>query len=709
MNLQVLSSFAYLSVSEDPLKVFTNFILCCMQKNGLGVNNFLQDIIKDVKKSFGVELPVSIAKMCIGQLKTRGIVMQRNGQFQLIKNEFNVDKFEDDCTTFEIVETDLIVDVSNFVTAFNVTWSKEETRQFLSNYILRSTDFFDNYFGTNSISKTDSISPDYYLCKYIEKQTNERTKFYDYLVMIIKGLMMYAAVYEIVETKQDEKQKFQGTKFFLDTKILLRALGYSYISEVKSANELVKIIRDSGGIICAFEHTVKEVDNAIYSAREQLKTNHIDDIELDQYAKINKYGVTNFEVDRLNLRDKIQIDFGIQIFGLLDWENEKTKKYTIDWKGLSDYISERQDWKKSSIAFDVDSINYINILRQGDYSIAFGGEKKLPIFVTSNIVLLNHVQNFFLGMSNNSPITNKWILPIITDNNLMFRLWYPQSKSSVDLPILTLSRYAYSAQQSTSIFYSQMITIIKDNKIKYKGKELEKLPEYALEKLSELAILNSGGRTENLSPELISSSFDELLRLELKEEKSLLNNEKLKITDQLVEQMKKNFELSEKLESLNSETKHKTIVIEKMNETHLNSLAEKYEKMIGTKAKLILWFIKMKLYIIVALSFLGSAISVFVTSNGIVIKLLIFFGLIASVVFEILLNNLLSAKKDSIKRIIEKQISRNLEKKITAFDSIYSQQIVEKVTSLSLEKSKHIFVTLQKQLLSKAGETNDNI
>ena len=65
---------------------------------------------------------------------------------------------------------------------------------------------------------------------------------------------------------------------------------YSWDLETAATKELVDLIRkDYGGNICVFDHTVGEIQSALYNASENLRKNEtIVDTELRVYALLNK-------------------------------------------------------------------------------------------------------------------------------------------------------------------------------------------------------------------------------------------------------------------------------------------------------------------------------------------------------------------------------------------------------------------------------------
>ena len=178
--------------------------------------------------------------------------------------------------------------------------------------------------------------------------------------------MIYLGVYETNDYYQDCTQKFKGTDFYLDTKLLLRIMGYSWKLETEAAQELVNLIRkDYGGNACVFEHTIGELESALYTASECLDKNKaIVDSELRIYAELNNCSAYDLKLHSQSVRETVK-KLGFKITEEIHWNNEDTQKWNLDEEKIKNYIKEKHPkWKDRAIENDICAINYINILRK---------------------------------------------------------------------------------------------------------------------------------------------------------------------------------------------------------------------------------------------------------------------------------------------------------------------------------------------------------
>ena len=366
--------------------------------------------------------------------------------------------------------------------------------------------------------------------------------------------------YETNDYFQDKNQKFRGTDFYIDTKILLRGLGFSWKLEVESTKELLQLIKDEySGNICVFEHTIGELEAALFNASISLKQGkEIDDLELRLCAALNKYNDYDFELFSKGIRSKIEDELDYRIQPAISWHDKNVHDYNIDWNSILEYIqTNHPNWKNRAITNDVNSINSINILRKGDYSKKFGGKNKLPIFVTSNTPLISDIRKYaaLFEFDKDQISWNVNSLPIISDYMLICRLWLPKSKTLVSIPTLTLARNAYAAQEGNTIFYSKLKEAAVDMGLKHNVNILD-LSELRKGKIEEILVKNTLGNFEDITTEVIANSIDELIAFETINLKSSID----------------------KLEGVNSDN---TLMIDKQRQQIIVSACERYKNKLG--------------------------------------------------------------------------------------------------------------------------------
>lgn len=516
-----LIALAYVKETDNPLEVFCNYILICLLE---APERKLRhdELCERVEGKFGIKIPHHMMKMCCRILeKNKKISKLSHGSGYLAQDtEFDLKAFEDKKEKLAYKERLLINGLISLTEDYGLTWDYEKARDYLMNFLLtrgNAVRIFSKQ-EVEEIGKEKQVPAEWYVGKYISKILDKNDDRTEYLLDIVNGLMIYIGVYETNDYYQDCSQKFRGTDFYLDTKLLLRLMGYSWSLEIEAAKEFVDMLqKEYGGNICVFEHTVGEIESALYTAAESLKKNEtIVDTELRVYSALKKCTQYDLKLHSQSVKGMIQ-KLGYTIKPSVEWNNADTRLCNLDGEAIKKYIkSKHPNWKERAIENDINAVNYINILRKGDYSVKYGGRKKLPVFITTNTQLVWCIRDYIGTYGESDKNVAAWnvnALPVITDNMLMCRLWLPKAKVNSSLPALTLARNAYAAQQVNTAFFEKLR--IAANEIKEKHNvDIIDISLVRKEKLEELLIKNTAGDIDAMSTEVIANSVDEVVRLE---------------------------------------------------------------------------------------------------------------------------------------------------------------------------------------------------
>lgn len=523
-NENLLIALAYIKETQNPLIVFSNYIIICLQKNEQKELS-LDEIKSKIVENFGLNMPVHILKACCRMLEKENKIKRipKSSKYLLIDDSFNLEAFEKQQEDLLSKEKTLISDLCNYVLDYNLSWDYKTAREHLTAFLFKDGNAVSIFSGNNidviSWQDEKNIPPEWYVGKYITFLLEQKTITTNYLLDVVNGLMIYIGIYEIGDYQQDKEQKFRNTKFYFDTKLILRLMGFSWELEVQSAKELVDLItKEYGGEICVFDHTISEVEMALRNAAQCLKTNQeINDYELNIYAQLNDLTDFDFEIVAVSVREIIEEKLHFSIQEDIDWNNETVQIDTLDWEELQKYIKSRHPhWKDKAIENDVRSISYINILRKSDYSVKYGGKKRLPVFVTSNFALVADMKNYIEKCGYDDKLGAKWntrALPITTDNFLMCRLWMPKAKSLSSFPAMTLARNAYAAQQVNKAFFEKLRTSalkLRENQ----HIDAINIPKATSEKLEEILIKNIAGDIDKITEDTLFASIKEYSKLE---------------------------------------------------------------------------------------------------------------------------------------------------------------------------------------------------
>lgn len=530
---QSLIAYAYLKTSQNPLVIFCNYICYCISKSS---NPYvvIDQIEGELEKEFKIILKKLVLQTCIKILlsEKRIAIDKRTNGIRLLEIGFDIERFERDRQNLSIQENRFIADFLAFVAKFNTEekWSSDKAIKLLGEVLSRKEISYDLAFNGDSTVLRGTVHPKWYIGRFIREILDDKTSGnYRYITDVSRGLMLYFGATAITEDGYDYKQKFSA-RFYFDTKLMLRLLGYTLPFHCQATVELFElIVKENNGEIWIFEHTLNEILNALYYAEQDYRSGKfIKNDELSMYAELNKIDADDLHVIYASARRRIEEEFHINVHPPIDWNDPEVQDHNIDGKALEEWIKKREPiWKSATIKNDVASVNAINILRKSKYSEYFAGKSGLPIFVTTNTALVSAIKSFIYSRSEETDQENSvaWTskkLPVISDMSLICRLWLPHSNKLTTTPVITLAANALAAQQTSPEFYKIMGDHIKHGSILFKDQPII-IDEIRKSKLEDIIVGNAHGKLSEIDQALFTKSISDLIQMEAIDDKKKIS------------------------------------------------------------------------------------------------------------------------------------------------------------------------------------------
>lgn len=517
-NQNTLISLAYIKVNDNPLFVFCQYILYLLLKEP--EQSLRADLLKDnLLKEFGLNMPQQLINNCIRILEKQEEVVRlpHGAGYKVATTKFDIDSFDRSRHQLHEHEEAVLQALVSFVDErYAKKWTRDEAREHLS-YFLDKEGYGAQLFLQKELEiEAGRVSPSLYIGRYIgyvQQQADSVEK--TYLEEIVNGMMVLQGIRQTDDYQRDKAQKFKGATFYFDTKLILRALGFSWKAQVDSVREMVCLLQEKyKARIGIFPQTLTEVENALATAGSALQNNKpIWDSELKLYSELYPEEASmmlDFSTNVIGLlKRQLKIDEPTQI----DWNGYDARKHHIDIKEIADYIEKQCGWRRGPIEYDVEIINQINILRRADYTQQYGGKNKLPVFVTSNSKLVYTFRDYITADEENEKYWSSHALPVISDNMLLYRIWLPYANEFSNLPALTLARFAYSAQSEGIVFYEKFRKIATGLE-QTKNVDLINTSEVVRRQFEDILIKETGGNLEQMTEEVVATSFEECVRLE---------------------------------------------------------------------------------------------------------------------------------------------------------------------------------------------------
>ncbi len=651
-----LYALAYIQENSNPYTVFCNLIQYVLYKSK-EKQLTEQKLIDDLYENFGIRIPRSIIKNSTSILCANKTIEKHN-VYKLVSCTLKVDEFERQMQNLRIQEVKLVKSISEFISLeFSQHWDNDRILKSLSKIFS-----LGDYSATLSLFSNDNIkfisdknTDEYCIKRYLQKITTEKGEEFYSVLNIVRGIIIILGISQ--DDMIQSRRKRKDTQFYIDTKFALRLLGYSTTANVEEAKEIVDIIKDKyEGKICIFNRTIREMVDALKRAGLELEEGYLSNYEMKQFSDLKNYNSLDFSIAADSVKDEL-IRNGITIVDDIDWGKHNVQSCSIDTEKLIKFIEDKYPtWKKQSIVNDVYIINQINFLRRGHYECRYGGERKLPIFITTNIALVDALKQYAKMHCDDGecPFSEKNI-PIITTDGIACAIWTNLSLKD-DLPLVKLSQIAYSAQQTDVELFDRINETVKDLKEKHQEPILN-LDERRREKLFDLIYKNSGGNIDDITNQVVANSFEELIQIEL-----IDKNEEIK-----------------KLQN-DVQTKEKSFLLERQNAVDI--AVDRLKNKIGFcfYCRCVLfkyWWLITDIFIV----FVGSFVEYIVNEKGgprwISLIATVILGLIPPIINYFKSGKLIENLRQKIRRRILNDYLNCISKKMSPVEQAYKKEILE--------------------------------
>lgn len=683
-NPNALMAVAYVSQNDNNIyDVFCEYIKYCLSKKSQ-TNFILNDIRKDIADEFGIELPHNVLLFCLKAIAKEGFLQVFNDKSIKIIGEYDCSILDKARIDFYNVERSLITSMVSYGIKYNKNWQYSDARKLLIDILNRSgiaCDIFmeneidfdafeEDYFNEEAeyiteleldISRPEPMFKDTLIAgKFIEETLNNSASAEkDFLYEVCKGLMLCAGIFQLADKNGEiTTPNIKNTKFFFDTRLLLRLLGYAGEAAVEATKELVDLIQSNGGKVCYYPQTKVEMRRAISNAVYDLENGGIPkDYEMQIYAlKSNPDSVTTL----LRIQDD-QLENSLSKLGIVESMNEtfteqERLKFGFDYKDFEKFMLDNFDksiWKDKAVQNDALSLWETHMRRSGDYSCYYGGKNELSVFVTNNTTL-TRVPSMYKEARKSIKNVSAWTsnkLPVITDTRLTCRLWSPSSQST-NLPLLSLAANAVAAQRPSRKYVEKMKQIACDLKESNKNFSELFIPSILDDKMTKRVLDITGGDENKLTIDVIANSFDE-------------------------QRIQEEIRFKTKIKEITKERDEKQDIADALKQGIVDGAVERIKNKLG--------IIRSSLFTILYIDYIAAAILAMIPivisynlSKNIIISLLV--SAIIAVIGKIIANLLLATK---LLRCYIPKLEKKFDKKIanSLFDNEkpYKSEIVNKV------------------------------
>lgn len=430
-----MASFAKLTTDWNEnersyLDNFIDFILGAMADRGLQQAT-PDEMSKAVEEVYGLRFPVAVTLQIARRAKRRG-QLENIGNAQFVPSREALDQAILHTSTVQNFEREQVKLGKLFS-----EWKQEEVggEDIAEERVLPLIlDYVETYYGSLMSSHSGrgtiregarAVPTDEtrLVAAFITYISEGEPEAFDYVLNIAKGSMLSASLF--TSGSPLEARPFRDTILMLDTRIILRLLGYEGELAHAAAVDYLQLAASQGAELGCFEFTIGEIRSILFSADTSARTG---DLWAWKPGTVGSYfwnrdlGSGDIVLAIGRLRDDIE-SAGISILGSPRYDDPR---YVVDEEAVEGAIkSISANYSDRALKHDVQALSAIVRMRAGRSKDSL--EECRAVFVTTNSFILRasrRVQDMKM---------EPWFVSIL-DTDLASLTWIKTPLDSPDLP-----------------------------------------------------------------------------------------------------------------------------------------------------------------------------------------------------------------------------------------------------------------------------------
>ncbi len=458
MNTAYITSLAILKVHYDRKEDFLEQFVPIVSFSAYLLDSdtvSLIDIKNKLKSEFHFEIPQNTLKTILKRASRRGYININYKLYEVIKEKIQTLNIPELRSSIQRKQNALITGLIRYsIDKYSKSLNKKEAEDALLSFLNESdiAVLIANIDGgeIKPMGKSINYSPFIVSNYLIHVQKSDPEKF-EFFLEVAKGNILANSVYYPDVGKL--KSYFKKSKFFLDTGILLKALGYEGELIRQPIIEMIDLLLINGATVNCFDHTLRELKAVIKSAAIAIRNNTYE----EEYHSIDYYFLRN----KLTYSDIILFEKNAEKnLNKLKINVVKKEAYSltepINLKDLSTYLKREVGYRsEQSLSRDCKSIEGI-IQNRANLKAEYIEDAK-SIFVTSNFELAYACKKYFdkIGFKKMAPI-------IVPDDQLTTYVWLKQPYLAPDLPRKLIIAECYAAMNPTREMWAKYINTSKN-------------------------------------------------------------------------------------------------------------------------------------------------------------------------------------------------------------------------------------------------------
>lgn len=443
MSTAALASLAILKVNWDRLgrdyiENFVPFVAEILRQSSEDVVS-LPVLQESLRHRFGLDLPLNPLRQVLQRAVKHGFLRRQSGVFYRNPPRLNELNFAEVSGAFVAIHDRLLPRLREFArNERGSDWSDEQAATAIHGFLADQGLKLLYSQAENTAVDITGISREatYLVASFLSKARASDPQLLEDFVTLVKGQLLANAIY--LPDPGRVARRFQDTRVYLDTSVLIFAAGYAGPERQAPCEELLRLLREYGADLRCFDITADEIRGILDACAARLRTGQLRNAwgpTIEWFIESGR-SASDIELMIARLPEKLR-SLGIAI----DRKPTRTVEYQVDEPGFDAILQAKINYRNPKArVHDVDCVAAMAQIRQGRHS--FEVESSRALFVTTNLGLAQITRQFFQREAPEGAVAL-----CTTDYSLGNLLWLKNPTRAPDLPQKLLLADAYAAMQ----------------------------------------------------------------------------------------------------------------------------------------------------------------------------------------------------------------------------------------------------------------------
>lgn len=456
MSNQLIVSLAILKVNwdrfgRDYIENFVPLVAEVLRSSAEDVVS-LPELQRQVRDTFGLDLPLNPLRQVLQRCVKHGYLQKLSGVFYRERGALETLNFSSVRQQVLALHDRVISRLQEFArTDRAVEWSEAEAeaamQAFLSSHSLKF--MFAQAEASPIELKGLPRDSGFIVGSLLSRAREQEPQLFRDFAVLAKGHLLANSIY--LPDPGKVAKRFQNTRVFLDTTVLIYAAGFAGPERQAPSEELLRLLREHGAELRCFSFTLDEVQGVLDACASRLQKGQLRDAYGPTIEWFIESGRTASDIELMIAR----LPQKLEALGIAKEDKPaRQKEFQVDEKGFEESLDQAIHYRSSKARIhDVDCIAAIAQIRRG--RAAFEIECCSAIFVTQNHELARIAREHFQADAPEGAVAL-----CISDYSLGNLLWLKNPTKAPDLPERLIIADAYAALQPSDALWKAYLAEI---------------------------------------------------------------------------------------------------------------------------------------------------------------------------------------------------------------------------------------------------------